>query len=112
VWPSFYGEMFPASVRLSGMAVGTQTGFAVSGFAVSGFAVSGFAVTFAAGIAGTEGDGWARVGLFTAALCVPPVPAALSARETACIPTDELGESEGRSAGAPADVSRRAAERA
>ena len=42
VWPSFYGEMFPTRVRLSGMAIGTQIGFAIAGFAP----------TFAAAIAG------------------------------------------------------------
>ncbi|GCB44346.1 permeases of the major facilitator superfamily [Streptomyces sp. NL15-2K] len=30
--------------------------------------------------------------LFTAALCVPPVIAVLSARETHRVPTEELGE--------------------
>ncbi|MFI7500117.1 MFS transporter [Streptomyces sp. NPDC049687] len=82
VWPSFYGEMFSTRVRLSGMAIGTQIGFAVAGFAV----------TFAAEIAGPNGDDWSSVALFTAALCVPPVIAALSARETAKIPTEHLGE--------------------
>ncbi|MCX5265928.1 MFS transporter [Streptomyces sp. NBC_00199] len=81
VWPSFYGEMFSTRVRLSGMAIGTQIGFAVAGFAV----------TFAAQIAGPDGDDWSSVALFTAALCVPPVIAALSARETAGIPTEQLG---------------------
>ncbi|MER5433582.1 MFS transporter [Streptomyces sp. NPDC002588] len=81
VWPSFYGEMFSTRVRLSGMAIGTQIGFAVAGFAV----------TFAARIAGPDGDDWFSVALFTAALCVPPVLAALSARETAKIPTEQLG---------------------
>ncbi|MFD3730270.1 MFS transporter [Streptomyces sp. NPDC058632] len=82
VWPSFYGEMFPTRVRLSGMAIGTQIGFAVAGFAV----------TFAAQIAGPDGDDWMAVALFTAALCVPPVIAALSARETHRVPTEQLGE--------------------
>ncbi|MFD7136188.1 MFS transporter [Streptomyces sp. NPDC059894] len=82
VWPAFYGEMFATRVRLSGMAVGTQIGFAVAGFAV----------TFAAQIAGPDGDDWMAVALFTAALCVPPVIAALSARETAKVPTEQLGE--------------------
>ena len=86
VWPSFYGEMFSTRVRLSGMAIGTQIGFAVAGFAV----------TFAAQIAGPDGDDWSSVALFTAALCVPPVIAVLSARETAKVPTEQLGE---RSAG-------------
>ncbi|WP_086772055.1 MFS transporter, partial [Streptomyces bobili] len=82
VWPAFYGEMFSTRVRLSGMAIGTQIGFAVAGFAV----------TFAARIAGPDGDDWSAVALFTAALCVPPVIAALSAKETARIPTEQLGE--------------------
>ena len=33
VWPSLYGEMFPTRVRLSGMAIGTQVGFALGGLA-------------------------------------------------------------------------------
>jgi MFS family permease len=82
VWPAFYGEMFTTRVRLSGVAIGTQIGFAVAGFAV----------TFAAQIAGPDGDDWFAVALFTAALCVPPVIAALSARETHTVPTEELGE--------------------
>ncbi|MFI6034490.1 MFS transporter [Streptomyces sp. NPDC051315] len=94
VWPSFYGEMFSTRVRLSGMAIGTQIGFAVAGFAV----------TFAAQIAGPDGDDWAAVALFTAALCVPPVIAALSARETAKVPTEELGERTRREAAEPETV--------
>ncbi|MFJ5966889.1 MFS transporter [Streptomyces sp. NPDC093060] len=87
VWPAFYGEMFATRVRLSGMAIGTQIGFAVAGFAV----------TFAAEIAGPGGDDWQAVALFTAALCVPPTLAALSARETHAVPTELLGERAGRS---------------
>ncbi|GHH95086.1 MFS transporter [Streptomyces capillispiralis] len=85
VWPSFYGEMFPTRVRLSGVAIGTQIGFAVAGFAV----------TFAARIAGPDGDDWSAVALFTAALCVPPVLAALTARETHRTATERLGERAG-----------------
>ncbi|MFE5917523.1 MFS transporter [Streptomyces sp. NPDC056468] len=94
VWPSFYGEMFSTRVRLSGMAIGTQIGFAVAGFAV----------TFAARIAGPDGDDWSAVALFTAALCVPPVVAALSARETAKVPTELLGEREPRKVTQPEKV--------
>ncbi|MFJ9038672.1 MFS transporter [Streptomyces sp. NPDC102406] len=82
VWPSFYGEMFPTRVRLSGMAIGTQIGFAVAGFAV----------TFAARIAGPDGTDWFAVALFTAALCVPPMIAGVTARETHEVPTELLGE--------------------
>ncbi|MEU2773974.1 MFS transporter [Streptomyces sp. NPDC007162] len=95
VWPSFYGEMFSTRVRLSGMAIGTQIGFAVAGFAV----------TFAARIAGPGGDDWSAVALFTGALCVPPVIAALTARETHRVPTELLGERPGTTAARPAAVS-------
>ncbi|WP_055494063.1 MFS transporter [Streptomyces sp. TP-A0356] len=88
VWPSFYGEMFPTRVRLSGMAIGTQIGFAVAGFAV----------TFAAQIAGPNGTDWFSVALFSAALCLPPVVAALTARETHKVPTERLGEHPAREA--------------
>ncbi|GGV41407.1 MFS transporter [Streptomyces longisporoflavus] len=81
IWPSFYGEMFPASVRLSGMAVGTQIGFAVAGFAV----------TFAAQIAGPDGDNWLGVAIFTAAFCVICAIAVATGRETYRVPTAELG---------------------
>lgn len=33
VWPSFYGEQFPTKVRMSGTALSTQIGFALTGFA-------------------------------------------------------------------------------
>jgi MFS family permease len=33
VWPATYAERFPTQVRLSGMAIGTQFGFAMAGFA-------------------------------------------------------------------------------
>ncbi|WP_280888670.1 MFS transporter [Streptomyces sp. LBL] len=95
VWPSFYGEMFTTRVRLSGMAIGTQIGFAVAGFAV----------TFAAQIAGPDGDGWLAVAVFTAALCVPPVIAVLSARETHQVPTERLGEHRSRATSQPETVS-------
>jgi MFS family permease len=88
IWPSFCGEMFSTRVRLSGMAIGTQTGFTVAGLAV----------TFAAEIAGPNGDDWFSVALFTAALYVPPLVAALTARETHRVPTEQLGERAAREA--------------
>jgi MFS family permease len=94
VWPSFYGEMFSTRVRLSGMAIGTQIGFAVAGFAV----------TFAARIAGDDGTDWSSVALFTAALCVPPVIAVLTARETHKVPTEALGTRASREAPRPETV--------
>ncbi|MEV0181664.1 MFS transporter [Streptomyces sp. NPDC050625] len=81
IWPSFYGEMFPARIRLSGMAVGTQIGFAVAGFSV----------TFAAQIAGLHGDNWTGVAIFTAAFCVICAIAVATGRETYRVPTARLG---------------------
>jgi hypothetical protein len=76
------------------MAIGTQIGFAVAGFAV----------TFAAQIAGPDGTDWSSVALFTAALCVPPVIAVLSARETHKVATEQLGERTAREASQPETV--------
>ncbi|GAA3836490.1 MFS transporter [Sphaerisporangium flaviroseum] len=85
IWPSFYGEMFTTKVRLSGMAIGTQIGFAIAGFAVAS----------AAGIASPEGwlglQGWVGVAIFTAILCGINVIAVATARETYKVPTEELG---------------------
>ncbi|MFI5802010.1 MFS transporter [Streptomyces sp. NPDC051561] len=81
IWPSLYGEMFPARVRLSGMAIGTQIGFAIAGFAV----------TFAAQIDGPDGDNWIGVAIFTAALCAICTIAVATGRETYRVPTAELG---------------------
>ena len=80
-WPAFYGEMFSTRVRLSGMAIGTQIGFAVAGFAVS----------LAEQIAGPDGKNWLGVAGFTAAVCLISAVAALTGRETHRVPTAELG---------------------
>ncbi|MDG4859653.1 MFS transporter [Streptomyces sp. T-3] len=81
IWPSLYGEMFPTRVRLSGMAIGTQIGFAFAGFAV----------TFAAQIDGPDGGNWTGVAVFTACFCVLSALAAATGRETHRVPTAELG---------------------
>ncbi|MFI6321080.1 MFS transporter [Nonomuraea sp. NPDC050556] len=90
VWPSFYSEMFSTRVRLSGMAIGTQFGFAIAGFAVA----------TAAGIVSPEGwlglQGWVGVGVFTAILCAISALSALTGRETAHVPTEDLGKHDTR----------------
>ncbi|WP_219412973.1 MFS transporter [Pseudonocardia nigra] len=90
VWPAFYGEMFSTRVRLSGMAIGTQVGFAIGGFAP----------TIATALAGGRVEGWLPVALFTGALCVVSALAAATARETYRVPMHELGAKP--TAGAPA----------
>ena len=43
VWPATYAEYFPTRVRLSGMAIGTQFGFALAGFTptIAGWLMAG-----------------------------------------------------------------------
>ncbi|MET0132111.1 MAG: MFS transporter, partial [Kibdelosporangium sp.] len=81
IWPAFYGEMFTAEVRLSGMAIGTQIGFAIAGFSP----------TIATALAGPDNAGWFAVALFTAGLCAVNVVAVATARETYQVPTEDLG---------------------
>lgn len=81
VWPAFYGEMFPARVRLSGMAIGTQIGFAVAGFAPS----------IAAALAGADGGDWLPVGIFVAVVCLINVVAVATGRDYYRTPTEQLG---------------------
>jgi MFS family permease len=81
VWPSFYGEMFTTKVRLSGMAVGTQIGFAIAGFAP----------TVATALAGTGRESWLGVSIITAVLCLVNVAAVATAREIYRVPTGQLG---------------------
>ncbi len=81
VWPSFYGEMFDTRVRYSGMAIGTQIGFALGGFSPA----------IAAAIVGTGPGGWVPVALLTAGAAAVSGLCALTARETAHVPTADLG---------------------
>ncbi len=88
IWPSFYGEMFTARVRLSGMAIGTQIGFAIAGFSP----------TIAAALDGADGTDWVPVAIFTAVLCLVNVAAVATARETHRVPTERLGLPDRRTA--------------
>jgi MFS family permease len=81
VWPSLYGEMFETRVRLSGMAIGTQIGFALGGFAP----------TISAAIMGTGPNGWMPVAVFTSVTAVISAISVATARETFNIPLNALG---------------------
>jgi MFS family permease len=72
IWPALYGEMFPTRVRLSGMAIGTQIGFAIGGFIP----------TVAAAIAGKGSGGWVPVAALVLGLTVVAAAAIATARET------------------------------
>ncbi|NUR06792.1 MAG: MHS family MFS transporter [Nocardioidaceae bacterium] len=82
VWPATYAEYFPTRVRLSGMAVGTQFGFALAGFSP----------TIAEALLGGDPANWYKVGLFTAAACAISAVAVLTGPSgTHRVATPELG---------------------
>ena len=81
VWPSLYGEMFDTRVRLSGMAIGTQIGFALGGFAP----------TISAAIAKPGPDGWMPVATLVSLACLAAAASVFSARETHKVPMRLLG---------------------
>jgi MFS family permease len=81
IWPSFYGEMFGTEVRYSGMAIGTQIGFALGGFAPA----------ISTALLGSDGKDWMAVAVFTAAAALIAAISASTARETFHIPMAELG---------------------
>jgi MFS family permease len=82
VWPALYGEMFPTRVRLSGMAIGTQIGFAIGGFAP----------TAAAAIDGGGKNGWVPVAFDVFGSCLIAALAIVTARETCRKTLPELDE--------------------
>ena len=82
IWPSLYGEMFDTRVRLSGMAIGTQIGFALGGFAP----------TISAAIMGEGPNGWMPVAALVTASCVIAAISIFTARETYKVPMHELGK--------------------
>ncbi|KAF3996371.1 MFS transporter [Glaciimonas immobilis] len=82
VWPSLYGEMFDTRVRLSGMAIGTQVGFALGGFAP----------TISAAILRPGVDGWIPVAIFVTTTSIISAISVLTARETFRTPMNALGK--------------------
>lgn len=85
VWPATYAEYFPTQVRLSGMAIGTQFGFALAGFTP----------TIAGALMDGDADNWYRVALFTAGACLLSALAVLGGpKNTHRVPTRALGTSD------------------
>jgi MFS family permease len=93
IQPSLYGEMLPTRVRLSGMAIGTQIGFAIGGFGP----------TAAAAIDG-DGTNWVPVAAYVLLSSVIAAVAVMTARETYDIPLRVIDgrEPAGAAAAAPA----------
>ena len=82
VWPATYAEYFPTSVRLSGMAIGTQFGFALAGFTP----------TIASALVGSDSANWLRVALFTAVACsIAAIAVGTGPRATHRLPTGDVG---------------------
>ncbi|QYB00147.1 MHS family MFS transporter (plasmid) [Rhodococcus sp. USK10] len=81
VWTVLFAEMFPAAVRFSGFAIGTQLGFLMAGF------------TPAIGwsIIGHGGTAWLPVAILGATCAVVAGIAGASGRETYRVPLEELG---------------------
>ncbi|KMO37321.1 MFS transporter [Methylobacterium variabile] len=82
VWPALYGEMFDTKVRLSGMAIGTQIGFALGGFAP----------VISAALLGTGPAGWVPVAAFVTATAAIAAVSIFTARETYRTPMELLGK--------------------
>ena len=82
VWPATYAEYFPTRVRLSGMAIGTQFGFALAGFTP----------TIASALMGSDADNWVRVAAFAAGACViSAIAVATGPSGTHLLPTSAVG---------------------
>ena len=87
VWPATYAEYFPTKVRLSGMAVGTQFGFALAGFTP----------TIAGALMAGDADNWVRVAAFASGACVISAIAVLTGpKATHLVPTRLIGAAPGR----------------
>ena len=74
-------EQFPAGVRMSGMAVGTQIGFVIEGFAPA----------VATALAGPELADWQPVALFTCGAALVAALGTAAMRETSRTAIGELG---------------------
>ena len=84
VWPATYAEYFPTSVRLSGMAIGTQFGFALAGFTP----------TIASALIGSDSSNWVRVALFMVVTCaISAIAVGTGPRATHRVATGDLGRS-------------------
>jgi MFS family permease len=81
---ALFGEQFSTKVRMSGVAVGTQFGFALGGFAPS----------IAAILAGPTLSNWVPVAIFASAAALVATIAGLTMRETYKTDMHDLGKPE------------------
>jgi MFS family permease len=78
---ALWNEQFDTRVRMSGVAVGTQFGFALGGFAP----------TIAAALAGPKLENWVPVAMLGSGAALVAMVAALTMRETYRVPLEKLG---------------------
>jgi MFS family permease len=83
IWPAFYAEMFPSRVRVSGLALGTQVGFAIAG---------GVAPVASTALAGADFHNWVGPAILTIGLTLIAGVAAMTAKETRQYTLDEIDE--------------------
>lgn len=83
VWPSFYAEQFPTRVRATGLALGTQLGFALSG---------GLVPVVATLLAGDQQTNWFPPALFATVICVVVALVATTAKETYTATLEDIDE--------------------
>jgi len=81
IWPSFYAEQFPTRVRATGLALGTQIGFALSG---------GLVPVVATLLAGDQQTDWFPPAVFASVVCVVVALVASTAKETYSATLDEI----------------------
>jgi cyanate permease len=87
-WPATYAEYFPTNVRLSGMAVGTQFGFALAGFSPS----------IAAALTDGQASNWYLVAGFAVIACIiSGIAVGTGPSGTHKIPMEELGKNQSKS---------------
>jgi MFS family permease len=79
---ALWNEQFETKIRMSGVAVGTQFGFALGGFAPA----------IAAALAGAGLKSWVPVAVFASATAVVAVIAVALMRETYKVPLNDLGK--------------------
>lgn len=82
-WPSFFAEMFPGRVRVSGLALGTQVGFAISG---------AVGPVLATALAGPDLKGWVGPSIVALGFMLCAGISALTAKETRKYTLKELDD--------------------
>ncbi|QNE36745.1 MFS transporter [Leifsonia shinshuensis] len=82
-WPSFFAEMFPSRVRVSGLAIGTQIGFALSG---------ALGPVLSTALAGPDLRGWVGPSVVALGFMLCAVISALTAKETRKYTLKEVDE--------------------